>query len=140
MQSQSQTLTTQPSHVSLTTSTEATVVPNENDIDDRGSNHPIRIAEKRTYLWLNGFHHETTSNQVVKLVASTMRIQEPDVICRSLKSSRRSYTEFDQISFRVGIKSTDLKDALTTDRWPNGIVCKLFKSKNSNNRQPVKLG
>lgn len=130
--SQSQT-TIIPSETS-TVSTESTVIPNVS------SAHQIRAAEKRTYLWLNGFHNETTVDQVTKLVANVMKVNEPDVICRSLKSTRRVYTEFDQISFRVGLKTTDVKDALTTDRWPKGIVCKLFKSKNSNNRQPVKLG
>lgn len=100
----------------------------------------IRTAEQRTYLWLNGFHHETTTDQVIKLVSSTMKVREADVICRSLKSSRRSYAEYDHISFRVRLKSTAVKDALSADKWPKGVACKLFKSKNSNVRQPVKLG
>lgn len=107
---------------------------------DNDSSQTIRTAESRTYLWFNGFHHETTTNQIINLVSRTMSVQRSDIICRSLKSSRRTYTEFDQVSFRVGFKSTDLKDALTTDRWPKGVVSKLFKSKNSSNRQPVKLG
>lgn len=99
----------------------------------------IRTAEKRTYLWLNGFHHETTTDQVIKLVSITMDVREADVICRSLKSSRRSYAELDHISFRVGLKSSDVKDALSAGKWPKGVACKLFKSKNSNVRQPVIL-
>lgn len=126
---QSLSQTTDPSAES---SANTTVVPN--DIQT------IRTAEKRLYLWLNGFHHDTTSQQVIKLVASTLCIQESEVICRSLKSSRRTYTDFDQISFRVGLKESVIGDGLSADRWPKGVICKLFKSKNSINRQPVKLG
>lgn len=133
----SQTLSTHSPLDSESVSSNATVVPNT--VPDR-SDQMIRTAEKRTYLWLNGFHHESTSNQVINLVASTMNVQGSEIVCRSLKSSRRNYTDFDQISFRIGLKSSDVKDALTTDRWPKGVVCKLFNSKNSNIRQPVKLG
>lgn len=69
-----------------------------------------------------------------------MKVREADVICRSLKSSRRTYTEFDSISFRVGLRAVDVKDALTAGKWPKGVACKLFKSKNLEVRQPVKLG
>lgn len=128
-------------HESLNT----TMVPPSSNGRDSTREHvqsgqTIRTAESRTYLWLNGFHHDTSTEQIIKLVATTMNVQECDVICRSLKSNRRTYTDFDQVSFRVGVKSSDAKDALTTDRWPKGIMCKLFKSKNSKNRQPVRLG
>lgn len=107
---------------------------------DSASTQTIRNAENRTYLWLNGFHHQTTSKQIIDLVAKTMNVSGTDVICRSLKSSRRTYSDGDPISFRVGLKTADVKDALTTDRWPKGVMCKLFNSKNSNARQPVVLG
>lgn len=97
------------------------------DANDGNSTHGIRTVETRTYLWLNGFHHETTTSQVIKLVASTMSIHEAEIICRSLKSGRRTYTDLDQVSFRVGVRTTDLADALTTNRWPKGVVCKMFK-------------
>lgn len=105
---------------------------------DTGSTQPIRSVEPRTYLWLNGFHHQTTTKQIIDLVASTLNIPSVDVICRSLKSNRRTYSDSDHISFRVGL--TNIKDALSTNRWPKGVMCKLFKSKNSNARQPVILG
>lgn len=107
---------------------------------DSSTSRTIRTAENRTYLWLNGFHHQTTTNQIIDMVVNTMEVREADIICRSLKSSRRTYTELDRISFRVGLKAADVKDALTAGKWPNGVVCKLFKSKNLEVRQPVKLG
>lgn len=116
-----------------------TVVPTNNNTNDNPSTRGIRTVETRTYLWLNGFHHDTTTSQIIKLVADTMNVEESEVICRSLKSGRREYTEFDQVSFRVGLKTKDLRDALTTDKWPKGIICKLFKSKNCSTRLPVKL-
>lgn len=123
-----------PSRLESSSSTlDITVVPAVETVES------IRMAEKRTYIWLNGFHHETTTSQVIKLVATTMDVRESDVICRSLKSGRRTYTESDQISFRVGLRSSDVKDVLTTNRWPKGVVCKLFKSKNSSARNPVIL-
>ncbi|KAJ6643667.1 hypothetical protein Bhyg_08631 [Pseudolycoriella hygida] len=97
----------------------------------------VRTAESRTYLWLSGFHHQTTTAQIIDLVAATLAVKGHDIICRSLKSSRRTYTDFDKVSFRVGLKSSDLKDSLTKDIWPKGVICKLLKSKNYNNRQPV---
>lgn len=108
-------------------------------VNNCGTSHQIRIAESRTYLWISGFHHQTTTNQIINLVANTLNVEGSGIICRSLKSSRRTYTDFDQVSFRVGLKSMDLKDALTTNRWPKGVVCKLFNSKNYDNRQPVIL-
>lgn len=124
--------------VNLESSTESmnvTVIPTA----EPGSTQTIGSAENRTYLWLRGFHYETTSNQVIDLVAKTINVNGSDIICRSLKSSRRAYTESDHISFRVGLRPTDVKNALSTKNWPNGVVCKLFNSKNLNTRQPVRL-
>lgn len=126
-----------PHESSVVSSNDTIIATNANTASSEQS---IRTADTRTYLWLNGFHHETTTNQIVNLVAKTMDINESDIICRSLKSGKRSYTEFDQVSFRVGLKSTDLKDALTTKKWPRGVICKSFNSKNYNKRQPVILG
>lgn len=113
-----------------------TIIPagNNLDIDDT-----VRVAVKRTYLWLSGFHHETTTNQIIRLKSKTLNVRESDIICRSLKSSRRSYSEFDHVSFRVGLRSSEINDALSTDKWPKGTRCKLFMSKNLHVRTPVML-
>lgn len=123
-------------HESTLSSTDNTVIASAG----RNPSPSIRTAERRTYLWMSGFHYATTAEQVVNLVKTTLDVQEYDVICRSLKSNRRTYTDFDHVSFRVGLKPDDVKDALSTGKWPKGVNCKLFNSKNSNARQPVKLG
>lgn len=94
------------------------------------SEYGIRVAEKRSYLWLGGFHHTSTCQQVISLVAKVLEINENDIICRSLKSGRRKYNDFNQVSFRIGLKSTDVKDALQPNKWPEGVACKYFKRKN----------
>ncbi|KAJ6639525.1 hypothetical protein Bhyg_12271 [Pseudolycoriella hygida] len=87
-------------------------------IDDYG----IRLAEKRSYLWLSGFHHTSTTQQVSSLVSKVLGIQEKDIICRSLKSGKRDYSDFNHISFRIGLKSSDVKDAFEPNKCPVGII------------------
>lgn len=105
----------------------------QSSITTNPTNHGIRVADKRTYLWLSGFHHSSTAQQVASLVSNILKVDENEIICRSLKSSRRSYNDFQHISFRIGLRSSDVKDALHPDKWPVGISCKLFDSKNQKN-------
>lgn len=109
---------------------ENTQPPSQSQSTNVITNHGIRIAEKRTYLCLSGFHHTSTTQQVSSFVSRVLGLSEGDVICRSLKSGRRTYTDFHHISFRIGLRSTHIADALQQDKWPAGISCKLFNSKN----------
>lgn len=102
----------------------------QSNVHDHNINHGIRIADKRKYLWLSGFHYSTTAHQVVSMVSSILAVNKSEIICRSLKSSRRNYDDFHHISFRVGLKNTDIKDALHPNKWPEGITCKIFNPKN----------
>lgn len=94
------------------------------------TNYEIRVADKRSYLWLSGFHHTSTVPQVVRLVSKVLGINEGDVICRSLKSARRKYNDFHYISFRIGIRSSNVESALQPNKWPEGVTCKCFNQKN----------
>lgn len=67
---------------------------------------------------------------MVSLVSKVLQINEKDIICRSLKSSRRTYNDFNHISFRIGLKAADVKDAFQPKKWPEGISCKYFNQKN----------
>lgn len=96
----------------------------------QSQDYGIRVAEKRSYLWLGGFHHTSTVKQVQSLVSKILQIAESEVICRSLKSGRRQYNDFQHISFRIGLKSTDVKDAFEPNKWPEGVSCKYFNQKN----------
>lgn len=99
----------------------------------QNSNHfGIRIADRRTYLWLGGFHHTSTAQQVTKFVSKILSVDENDIICRSLKSSRRTYNDFHHISFRIGLRSKDTKDAFLPNKWPAGITCKPFNQNQKN--------
>lgn len=90
----------------------------------------IRVADKRTYLCLSGFHHTSTTRKVVSFVSRILAINEDEIICRSLKSSSRKYNDFQHVSFRIGLRSSLVNDALQPDKWPAGISCKLFQRKN----------
>lgn len=104
--------------------------PNVSVSNVSNHNFDIRVAEKRSYLWLSGFHHTSTAKQVISLVSKLLTINESDIICRSLKSSKREYNDFQHISFRIGLKSSDIKDAFQPNKWPEGIICKYFNQKN----------
>lgn len=114
----------------LDTTVTQNVQPSPQISNDTIINHGIRIADKRTYLCLSGFHHTSTSQQVIRFVSSLLAIDESNVLCRSLKSSRRKYTDFQHISFRIGLKSVHANVALQTGKWPAGIKCTLFNQKN----------
>lgn len=94
------------------------------------TNHGIRIADKRIYIWLSGFHHTSTAQQVVSFVSRVLSVEEKEIVCRSLKSGHRTYTDFHHVSFRIGLRSTYANEALQPNKWPTGISCKLFNQKN----------
>lgn len=124
------------SHISSDNQLNSTIIgqPTQaSNITASSVSHGVRIADKRTYLWLSGFHHTSTVPQVTSLVSEVLGLQENDIICRSLKSAKKNYSDFNYISFRIGLKSTDVKGAFQPNKWPEGIVCKYFESKQRKN-------
>lgn len=104
--------------------------PLPQSVSDTQPTDEIRVADKRTYLWLSGFHHTTTTKQVILLVSRVLSLDAKEIVCRSLKSGRRTYTDFQHVSFRIGLRSSHANNALKSDKWPVGITCKLFNQKN----------
>lgn len=100
------------------------------DLSVSNPGHGIRVADKRTYICLSGFHHTTTTQQVVLFVSRVLSVNEKEIVCRSLKSSRRTYSDFQHVSFRIGLRTTYANEALQPNKWPAGISCKLFDQKN----------